>query len=156
MSLSLRGERLQARIVFEKTLERLHEGRAAAMLQIDDRQIVLGHAELFQALVHTRAGLPRHGEHVPVNFVPLRTRAAQGFPPRSDGKRRLRRGNPDDPLFERDFVKIGFEKPRTAEILHRFGNRHPGADLCRAREGSRAAIEAAPIRGPGLCAGLSP
>ena len=31
----LGGERLQARIVFEKTLERLHEGRAARMLQKD-------------------------------------------------------------------------------------------------------------------------
>ena len=55
-----------------------------------DGQIVLSHAELFQALVHTRAGLPRHGEHAPVNSGALRTRAAQGFAPRGEGERRLR------------------------------------------------------------------
>ncbi len=108
----------------------------------------MSHADFFQALVHTRAGLPRDREHASVNFGALRAGAAQGFAPRGQGERRLRRGDPDVSFFERHLVEIRLEESRAAEIRHRFGSRQPRANFAESPQKIELPPKRRPLEGP--------
>ena len=52
-----------------KSLERRHEGRAAGVLEINQRQIVVNDPQFLQSLVSARTQLLREQHHPPKNFA---------------------------------------------------------------------------------------
>src|ERR1043165_9899640 len=99
--LLFRTKGFKTRIVFEKTLERRHEMRAPGLLDKNKSELVVSHAEFFEALVHLGIVPVRETKHAAVNLGPLFTGTSQCFPPCREGQDRLRT-EPGNSLLERN------------------------------------------------------
>ena len=127
------GKDLQGWILLEKAMKRFHEIRAGRALEINEGQIVVGHADFFEALAHRGTALGGEREHVPVHLEPLRAGAAQGFPPRGDREGWLR-GQPNDSFLIRDLLDVWLQKARAPKIIEHLGGGRFAPTLARARE----------------------
>ena len=106
----------------EETLKRRHKASPARLLEKNESQVMVSHAEFFEALVNPGVVLGSQAEHAAVNFRPLLTGAPQRFPPRREGQDRLG-AEPGDPLLERDLVGIRLQEARPPEIVERVSHR---------------------------------
>src|SRR6266404_4862617 len=127
--LLLRRHRFQSWIVIEKTLEGRHERRSARMLEVNERKIVVNHAEFLESLMCARTRLPRRRQHSAINFRALIAGPAKRFAPGREGEDWLIRGDPDIAFLEWDFVKIRLKKTRPPEIIDGLSRGHARADL---------------------------
>src|SRR5947207_7313746 len=116
------GEGLQIRVLLEKAMKSGHEIRASRALEIDERQIVVDHADFFEAPIHSWTGLGAEREHMAVHFGLLHAGAPQRFPPGCDGKGRFSR-QPDDAFLIGNFVGIWLEKAHPPKIIQHIRRR---------------------------------
>src|SRR5205085_10849409 len=75
------GEGLQIRIPLEKAMKSGHEIRASRALEIDERQIVVDHADFFEAPIYSWTVLGAEREHMAVDFGLLHAGSPQRLPP---------------------------------------------------------------------------
>src|ERR1700730_11948160 len=114
------------------------------MFEVNEGQIVVDHADLFQALMHPRVRLPGDGQHAPVHFRSLAARATKRLAPSRQRERRFGGRDPDVALYARNFVDVRLEEARPPESVDGFGDSPSCSDFSeRAQE-----IELPPKRRP--------
>src|ERR1044071_1143519 len=115
-------ERLQIRVALEETMKGVHKTGARSALKIDEYQIVMDQADLFEASMHSWTALRGERQHMSVHFFLSGTTPPQGFLPCCDGQGRFPH-QPDNAFFIGNLVSVWLEKARPPEIVQHIRHR---------------------------------